>query len=116
CESPALHSITSSAIASSVGGTVTRLPRRSFDDLIGAGLQRERHVQPQSFGGPQVDDELELGGLLNRQLGWLGAVQNATDVGRGAAKQIGEIGAIGQQASARGKQPVGVGRRQAMSV
>jgi hypothetical protein len=43
-------------------------------------------------------------------------VQNAIDVARGAAKQIGEIGAIGQQASARGKQTVGICRGQPMPV
>ena len=39
---------------------------RLFNHLIGTGLQRERHVQPQSLGGAEVDDEFELGGLLNR--------------------------------------------------
>src|SRR5258707_1246633 len=63
---------------------------RSLDHLIGAGLQRERYIQAESLRGLEVDDKLELGGLLDRQLGRLGAGQDAIDVRRGAAKQIGE--------------------------
>ena len=52
------HSITSSARASSVGGT----------------------VEAEHPGGLEVDDQLELGRLHDRQVGGLGALENAAGV------------------------------------
>ena len=52
------HSITSSARASSVGGT----------------------SRPSSLGGLEVDDQLELGWLQDRQVGGLRALEDAAGV------------------------------------
>ena len=43
----------------------------SFDDLVGAGEQNGRDRQTERLGGRQVDHELYLNRLLNRQLGGL---------------------------------------------
>jgi hypothetical protein len=40
-----------------------------FDQLIGAGEQRGRHSQAKCFGGLEIDDQLKLRGLLDRQNG-----------------------------------------------
>ena len=56
------HSITSSARASSVGGT----------------------VEAERFGGLEIDDQLELGRLLHRQVGGLLALEDAIDIAGGA--------------------------------
>ena len=53
-----LHSITSSARASSVGGT----------------------VEAERLGGLEVDDQLELGGLLDRQVGRLLALEDPAGI------------------------------------
>ena len=53
-----LHSITSSARASSVGGT----------------------VEAERLGGLEVDHQLVFGRRLHRQIGWLLALEDAVDV------------------------------------
>jgi hypothetical protein len=37
----------------------------SFDHLVGEGEQRGRHLKAERFGGLQVEDQLELGRLLD---------------------------------------------------
>jgi hypothetical protein len=48
---------------------ITGSPRFSFDQLVGAGEQRLRHVEAECFSGLQVDDQLILGRDLHRQVG-----------------------------------------------
>ena len=47
----------------------------SFDHLVGASEQRGRHGQVERFGGFEVDDELELGRLFDRQVSGLLALE-----------------------------------------
>ena len=47
--------------------------RSLFDHLVGEREQRRRDLESECPGGLEVDDELELGGLLHRQIGRLGA-------------------------------------------
>src|SRR5262249_55758665 len=42
--------------------------RSLFDHLVGAGEQRWRDGQAERLGGDQIDDEIELGRLLDRQV------------------------------------------------
>ena len=61
----------------------------SFDHLVGAGEQRLRHCQAKCFRGLQVDEQLELGRLLNWQIGWLLTLEDPSGInariGEGAA-------------------------------
>jgi len=52
----------------------------SFDHFIGAGEDRWRDRQPERLGGLQIDDQLELRRLLDRQIGRLGAVEDLSSV------------------------------------
>jgi hypothetical protein len=40
----------------------------------------ERHVEAERLGGDQVDDEIEFGRLLDRDVGRLRAAQNSGDL------------------------------------
>jgi hypothetical protein len=49
---------------------------RLFDHLVGAGNQRRRHVEAERLRHDQVNDEVELGRLLDRKIGGLRPPQN----------------------------------------
>jgi len=54
--------------------------KKLLDHLAGAREQHWRHVEAERFGRLQVENELELGRLLDRQIGGLLAAQDAIDV------------------------------------
>src|SRR5450631_858291 len=51
-----------------------------FDNLVGAGEQRWRNGEAECFGGPEIDDQIETGVLLDRQIGWPLAIENAAGI------------------------------------
>ena len=73
----ATYSITSSARASSDGGT----------------------VEAERLGGLEIDHQLVLGRRLHRQVGWLLALEDAIDVAGRAPVLVDEIRPIGDQAA-----------------
>jgi len=54
----------------------------SFDDLIGTQENRLRKGQTNDPGGLEVDDQLKLGGLLDRQISGASALEYLIDIGR----------------------------------
>ena len=52
----------------------------SLNHLISGGQQRFRDGEAEGFGGLEVDDELELGRLHDRQVGRLGAVEDFASI------------------------------------
>ena len=46
-----------------------RRPKRSFDDLVGAGEDRGRDGEAESLGGLQIHNQFESCGLLDREVG-----------------------------------------------
>jgi hypothetical protein len=61
-----------------------------FDHLVGAGEQRLRHGEAEGLSGRQVDHQLELGRLLDRQVGGFGAFEDPDRVYSG--RPIGDRG------------------------
>src|SRR2546430_5422158 len=59
----------------------------SLDDLLGPDQQRLGNRQAECPGGLEVDDQLELGRLLDGEIGRLGAFEHLLDIGSGAAEQ-----------------------------
>ena len=76
-----LHSITSSARASSVGGT----------------------VEAEHPGGLGVDDQLELGRLHDRQVGGLRALEDAAGIDAGLTPRIRQVRSVAYQPAGFGE-------------
>ena len=51
-----------------------------FDHVVGATKQRKRYVEAEALGGFQINDQFDLGGLLNWKVGRLFPLENPTDV------------------------------------
>ena len=51
-----------------------------FDHLVGAGEQRGRHGEAEHPGGLDIDDQLELGRLHDRQVRRLRALEDAAGI------------------------------------
>src|SRR5215813_3969074 len=52
----------------------------SLDHLVGTGEQRRRNFQIKRPSSLKIDNELEFGRLHDRQIGGLGALEDASDI------------------------------------
>src|SRR5262249_61937299 len=66
----------------------------SLDHLVGKADQGIEKVQSQRLGGPEIDDKFELGGLLHRNVGRLGALKDLPDVESGPPEQVMEVWSV----------------------
>src|SRR5262245_12380488 len=63
-------------------------PPPSLDDLVGPDEDGLGDREPESLGSPQIDDQIEFRGLLDRQITGLGTFENFVDVkGQALVKQ-----------------------------
>src|SRR5262249_48915506 len=67
------------------------------DHLVGAQQDRCRQCHPDRACSLEVDRELKMDGLLDRQVGWLGASQNFGGERSGSARQWDQIDAVRHQ-------------------
>src|SRR5215475_14561177 len=77
--------------------------RRSLDHLIRGGQQRFRDGEAEGLGGLEVDDEFQLGRLLDRQIGWFLAFENASGIDASLVGRITEAAAVAYQATGEGE-------------
>src|SRR5262245_27205152 len=84
----------------------------SLDHLVGARFQRLRNDQVESLGCLHVDDKLEAGRLLNREIGWLCTSQDTIDVGCGLPEQVDIVDPVAQKAALRDVIPIRIDRWQ----
>src|SRR5262249_15478786 len=73
--------------------------RSLFDQLVGAVEQRRRHLKPKCRRGLEVDDQLELCRLLDRQIRSLLPLENPASIGANLAITIQHAGSIANQAT-----------------
>ena len=105
------------AIAISCREQCSNLPGQTADYSITSSARASsdgRHVDAERRGGFQIDDELELGRGLHRQVGRFLAVQDAVDVGGRASVQVDQVGPIRHEATGLDEEAIGVDRRQPM--
>src|SRR6516162_11229492 len=69
----------------------------SLDHLVGGSLQGQRNRQAQRLRGLEVDDELELGRLLDRKVGWLRTLEHTINIRGCPTIHLGIIRAIPDQ-------------------
>src|SRR6266849_9947573 len=77
--------------------TPCRSPGALLNHLIGAQQQRLRDREAEGLGDLEVDHQLELGRLFDRQVTWFCALEDLVDVFGGTAQHFVEISAIAQQ-------------------
>src|SRR5262249_50064377 len=65
--------------------------RDLFNDLVSDAEQSRREAEAECLGGFEVDHQFGFGWLLDRQIGWLGALENAVDVPCRVAEFFGAI-------------------------
>src|SRR6266581_903418 len=84
----------------------------SLEHLVRSQEERLRDREPERLGGLEVDDELKFCCLLDRQVGWFGALQNLIDVGGGKAPMLQWARTIAQQTSRVYERSTQIHRRQ----
>src|SRR5262249_1361447 len=86
-----------------------------FDHLVGAGEQRGWHLEAERLGGIEIDHELELGQLDDRQVGRLLALGNPARLISCLTIGISKAGSITHQAAGRGEVAPFIHRRHRMA-
>src|SRR5438477_336733 len=77
--------------------------------------QRERESDAERLGGLEVDVELDLCGLQDRQIGWFFALENSAGVAAGQAVAIRNVASVTHQATGGDERSILIDRRHRMA-
>ena len=72
-----------------------------FDYFVGAAEKRLRHVKAERLGGLEIDDQLGIGGLLDRRVSRILAPENAARANAGEAISVRDTGSVTHEAASR---------------
>src|SRR6266536_2087512 len=100
CRAESLVQLTSTPV--DIGPMLAPAPRRSFDDLIGSEKQRLLDWQSHGLGGPEVEDQCEFRGLLDRDRGRGAPLEDLVHEVWRSPPELREAHAVGQQPAALG--------------
>src|SRR6516165_4031656 len=87
----------------------------SFNYLVGKQLHRIGNREAQRLGGFQVDDQLEFGRPLDRQIGRLVALENPPGMDARSAKGSWDVVTVTDQAAVGGILTKSINRRNRMA-
>src|SRR5215510_15739348 len=87
----------------------------SFDYLVGAGEQRWWDSEPKRLRRLDVDDERELRRVLHRQVGGVGAIEDAINVRGCLAHLVSAVGSIRNQSALTSKNGIFINCRQSVA-
>src|SRR5262249_5129216 len=71
----------------------------SFDHLVGAQQERFGDCQPERLGCCKINNEIELGRLLDRNFARLCPAKNLVDIIGGASERVRDVWSVGHQTS-----------------
>src|SRR5215467_6164168 len=87
----------------------------SLNHLVGALLEKPRHVQSECLGGLEVDHQLEFERRLHGKFARLRPAQNTIRIARGAAVVVNKVDAVGEQPTLLGEAAIRIYGRYAMA-
>src|SRR5215813_6931572 len=88
---------------------------RLLDHLVGALLEKNRHLDTECLGGLEIDHQVELEGDLDRKLVRLRASQDAIGIDRCAPKVIRLVSSVGQETADFSEETVRIDGREAIA-
>src|SRR5215470_14193497 len=88
-----------SLVPGAVVSRCSNVKPKLLNNLVGSQQDCRRQIDTDRFGGLQIDDHLELGGLLDRQIGGLGATSDPINELSNAPEERRDARAVAQQAT-----------------
>src|SRR5215207_7362350 len=85
-----------------------------LDHLIGLSLERQRNGEAERPSGVEIEYELHLSRLQDREVGWLFSLEHSGGVGSSLPIDRGKIGAVANETAFDGKLAKLVHRRNAV--
>src|SRR5690349_11339136 len=82
-----------------------------FDHLVGEREELVWNLEAERLGGLEIDHQLELGWLHDRQIGWLCSCDYPARIGADLAVCVGQMRTIADEATGRDKLATIVNRR-----